>query len=152
MNITNKKFFFNKSLLINDIRKYFFPITILSLYVLICFIFRIRVCPINYISGFPCPACGITRSFFMLLKGNFIESLKFHPFAIIIFIYAIFFIIGRYFLNISIKILQNIFLVIGCFMIAFYIFRMIVYYPSFEPVDYNYNSLFYYIYSKVSLK
>ena len=141
---------FNKFLFIKDLKKVFIPGIIISIYIFICYIFKIRLCPINYISGFPCPACGITRSFFMLLKGNFFESLKFHPFALIILIYAFYFIIGRYLINISYKNLEKIFIIIGIFMIFFYIYRMIYYYPSTKPLTYNYNSFFYSIYKKVS--
>ena len=139
---------FNKCLFINDFKKIITPGIIISVYIFICYIFKIRLCPINYITGFPCPACGITRAFFMLLKGNIFESLTFHPFALIILIYTLYFIIGRYFINVSFKKLENVFLVIGILMIIFFIFRIIYYFPLDEPMAYNYNSLFYYIFSK----
>lgn len=145
----NKRYLkFNKYLFLNDFKKIIIPGIIISLYIFICYIFKLRLCPINYITGFPCPACGITRSFFMLLKGKFSESLIFHPFALIVLIYAFYFIIGRYFINISYKNLEKVFVVIGILMIIFYVIRMIYFFPSNEPIAYNYNSFFYYIYSK----
>lgn len=144
-----KKISFNKNLLLNDIKNLYLLVICLYIYIFVCYLFNLRVCPISYISGFPCPACGITRSLFMLLKGNITDSLKFHPFSIVVVIYAVFFVISRYFFNISIKKLKNIFLIIGCFMIFFYIYRMINYFPDTEPMSYNHKSLFYYIYSKL---
>lgn len=148
MNKIKNSIKFNKTLFINDLKKVSIPVIVICIYVFICYILKIRVCPINYITGFPCPACGITRSLFMIIKGYFFESLKFHPFSFIILIYAFYFLIGRYFINVKSKILENVFIFIGILMIFFYIFRMIHYYPSEEPIAYNYNSLFYYIYSK----
>lgn len=140
---------FNTFLLLSDIKKIYKFVIFITIYIIISYIFKFRICPINYITGLPCPACGITRALFMFLKGNIIESIYFHPFFLIILIYSIYFFIGRYFINIPLKNLQNIFTVIGVFMIIFYIYRIIIYFPHTEPLAYNYNSFLYYIYSKL---
>ena len=36
------------------------------------------ICPMSTFSGFPCPGCGLTRSWVALLQGNWMESLEFH--------------------------------------------------------------------------
>lgn len=36
-------------------------------------------CPFKVLTGCDCPACGLQRSWFALLKGNLQESLSFHP-------------------------------------------------------------------------
>ena len=43
-----------------------------------CFMFSYH-CPIYYFLGIPCPGCGITRAFIMLIKGDIIMSLKYNP-------------------------------------------------------------------------
>ena len=43
-----------------------------------CFMFSYH-CPIYYFLGIPCPGCGITRAFIMLIKGNITMSLKYNP-------------------------------------------------------------------------
>lgn len=36
-------------------------------------------CPTKYFFGMDCPGCGMQRSLFELMKGNFAESLKMYP-------------------------------------------------------------------------
>ncbi len=36
-------------------------------------------CLFKTVTGYDCPGCGIQRSFFELLQGNFMESLKLFP-------------------------------------------------------------------------
>jgi len=39
-------------------------------------------CPINWVTGLPCPGCGITRAFILLLHGDIVGSFKMHPMLI----------------------------------------------------------------------
>jgi hypothetical protein len=43
-----------------------------------------RVCIIKNATGFPCPSCGTTRAFALLLKGQLIESVLVNPFGILV--------------------------------------------------------------------
>jgi len=43
-------------------------------------------CPVHALFGVPCPGCGLTRSILCLLKGDWRESLSYHPFGILFFI------------------------------------------------------------------
>jgi len=36
-------------------------------------------CPFKTYFGFDCPGCGLQRSIVALLKGDFIDSIKFYP-------------------------------------------------------------------------
>jgi hypothetical protein len=38
-------------------------------------------CPIKAVLGIPCPGCGMSRALVLLLKGQFTESVQWHPFA-----------------------------------------------------------------------
>lgn len=51
-------------------------------------IFDIRFCPFFYLFNIPCPGCGLTRAFKLLLKGKFLQSLNFNilPLPILILI------------------------------------------------------------------
>jgi hypothetical protein len=44
---------------------------------------QISVCMIKNATGYPCPSCGTTRAIQALYKGNFIRSLQYNPFGII---------------------------------------------------------------------
>jgi len=46
---------------------------------------RIMVCPIKVVTGFPCPACGSTRSVVNLIEGNLLGAVKSNPFGFLVF-------------------------------------------------------------------
>lgn len=56
-------------------------------------IFNIRFCPFFYIFKIPCPGCGLTRAFKLLIKGKIIQSLKFNILPIPILIIVLSFIL-----------------------------------------------------------
>jgi hypothetical protein len=39
---------------------------------------RIRLCGFYWLTGRPCPLCGLTRSLFALCQGHLVEALHFH--------------------------------------------------------------------------
>ncbi|MCL1942639.1 MAG: DUF2752 domain-containing protein [Candidatus Azobacteroides sp.] len=39
------------------------------------------LCPFKMLTGFPCPGCGITKSFVCIYEGNFEKSLHYHLFG-----------------------------------------------------------------------
>lgn len=36
-------------------------------------------CPIRYVTGIPCPGCGLSRAYIALLHLNFREAFSYHP-------------------------------------------------------------------------
>ncbi len=42
---------------------------------------RFRVCGFYWLTGHPCPLCGLTRAMFALAKGHFVEAVKFNALA-----------------------------------------------------------------------
>ena len=78
----------------NKLLKYLLIIIVLLLYIIIGnkvgFIIK---CPINYITNFYCPGCGVTRMISSILKLNFYQAFRYNqfvfiltPFIIILFI------------------------------------------------------------------
>ena len=47
------------------------------------------VCPFNYYFHIPCPGCGMTRAFKLILQGNILASLQYNLLAIPLFIFII---------------------------------------------------------------
>lgn len=41
------------------------------------------LCIIKYVTGYPCPACGTTRSVILLAKGDMVNALQTNPFGLI---------------------------------------------------------------------
>ncbi|MBI1927648.1 DUF2752 domain-containing protein [Candidatus Poribacteria bacterium] len=44
------------------------------------------LCPLRFVFGFPCPGCGLTRSFCAMAQGHFVKALSFHLFGPFLFI------------------------------------------------------------------
>lgn len=104
--------------------------------------FFYSTCPIVIITGFPCPACGMTRAAFQLINLDFIGAFKTQPFIYGIVLIVFFFSFNRYILLRKtpewLK-WMTILLIIG--MIGFYIWRMIVYFPGEPPMSYYPHNL-----------
>ncbi len=47
------------------------------------------VCPFNHYFHIPCPGCGMTRAFKLILQGNILASLRYNLLAIPLFIFII---------------------------------------------------------------
>ena len=41
----------------------------------------VPICLFRYVTGLPCPGCGLTRSFSCILHGDFARGYDFHPFG-----------------------------------------------------------------------
>jgi hypothetical protein len=39
---------------------------------------RLRLCGFYWLTGRPCPLCGLTRALFALAKGRWVEAIHFH--------------------------------------------------------------------------
>ena len=64
----------------------FIPILLGILFIILDIIY---VCPFNYYFHIPCPGCGMTRAFKLILQGNILESLRYNLLAIPLFIFII---------------------------------------------------------------
>ena len=100
-------------------------------------------CPVVIITGFPCPACGMTRAAFQLIDLDFTGAFKTHPFIYMIILIIVLFCVNRYVL--LRKTPEYIkWLLISCIicMIGFYIWRMITFFPGEPPMSYYPDNLF----------
>lgn len=105
------------------------------------FIWNLGVCPVRNITGFPCPACGISRALVLFLKGDFAGAFRMHPFFYPVLVLGIWAGIQRYMLGKTIRKLQYVLAVIGVGMIVYYVYRMQTQFPFMEPMVYEWNSL-----------
>ncbi len=44
----------------------------------------IQICFFRYLTGLPCPGCGLTRSFSCILHGDFARGYEYHPFGFVL--------------------------------------------------------------------
>jgi hypothetical protein len=121
---------------------------------------KFQLCVFRIFTGFPCPGCGLTRSFLALLQGDMAKSFQYHPFLLPVlftFLTALsaflsgkkiikkniftsffqFFHTGKYF-----------YLTVFILLFLLFIARMILFFPDDTRVMYyEKHSLFYMIYS-----
>lgn len=41
-------------------------------------------CPFHVLTGFPCPTCGYTRVYYLLLAGDEMQAIRFQPFILLV--------------------------------------------------------------------
>ena len=120
------------------------------IFILLIFLILTKfTCLIKLITGFPCPACGITRAYWSLLHFRFIDAWNYNPLIWFIPPVVLFIIVGKKPLFNNHK-KENLFLIF-VFLIIFsvYLYRMVTLFPNIPPMDYNKNSLLYTIFSKI---
>lgn len=83
------------------------------------------VCYFKRITGIPCPGCGLTRSFLLILQGKFSQAWELHPFAYGWIVFAIIFLVDRYVLR-GKEVLWKIALIVLCMgMLVLYCYRLL---------------------------
>lgn len=102
-----------------------------------------KICALRMIAGIPCPGCGLTRAFLLLLQGKVKEATVIHPFWLPVLAVFAAFLICRYFIvndkkrKKAIYIIGILAIVIFVGMFVFYFYRMAMYYPKKEPMVYD---------------
>ncbi len=82
------------------------------------------ICYFRNITGMPCPGCGMTRSFLLILQGKFKQAWELHPFAYGWIVLAIIFFVDRYVFGKK-EVLWRVTLILLCGgMLVFYVYRL----------------------------
>ncbi|WP_073103488.1 DUF2752 domain-containing protein [Hespellia stercorisuis] len=100
-----------------------------------------NICPMVIVTGFPCPACGLTRAGVAMLTGHFDLAWKLNPFIYGVLLLLILGAANRYILHRSWKLYKGILIVFLTGMIAYYIYRMMFYFPGDPPMGYYHYNL-----------
>ena len=128
-------------LLKNDIKKAKWAIIFIIAYFVLGSRMMHSVCPLVWLTGFPCPACGLTRAGIRLLHLDFAGAWQMHPFIYAVAAGVFAFAWERYICKRNIgKWLKDYCIVCVILMIIFYIWRMYRYFPNQQPMSYyRYN-------------
>jgi len=124
-----------------DIKEYKAVIISLTLYFIIVWSFFYTSCGLVLLTGYPCPACGITRASFSILRGNLVHAWILHPFAYVFLLLTLVAITRRYFLKQSIQNLKKWLIIIIVGLCVFYIYRIWRYFPGEPPMSYYNGNL-----------
>jgi len=133
-----------------DIKGYKWMLILIAVYFAVIWKFFYTSCFLVELTGFPCPACGLTRAGFSVLRGDISTAWHLHPFIYPIICLAGAAIIKRYFLKQGLCSLKKWLIVILALMVVFYVYRMICYFPGDPPISYYGNNLLRKIFSLVS--
>lgn len=136
-------------LLWSDMRNYWIGAAVFAGYFLIGRLFLYSLCPMVVLTGFPCPACGMTRAVLAIFKGEFALAWRLQPFAYGVLLLVLAFAVRRYILKKDMKSLIKYIVAGVAALIIFYIYRMIRYFPGEAPMTYYYGSLGYRLFSVV---
>lgn len=126
----------------NDIENAKWAIILIIAYFVLLKILAGTRCPVVAVTGYPCPACGLTRAFVRLLHLDFVGAFKMHAFIYIVIIYLLAFFWNRYVKGKKAgRKLYAFAIIIVVGMIGYYIWRMLRYFPGNPPMSYYYHNL-----------
>lgn len=127
-------------LLMQDIRRVRVGIIAAALYLGFMELVLHNGCPFVVLTGFPCPACGLTRAGIHVLKGEWMEALRlnFAIYPIIVLVIAA--VIRRYFMKQSLRCLLKYVMILIIAMVVYYVYRMLVLFPGAPPMTYYYDN------------
>lgn len=99
-------------------------------------------CPFVVLTGFPCPACGLTRAGIHLLKGEWVQAWNLNLMIFPIAAIALTAVVCRYFLNRPLGFLKKYVIALILMMTVYYVYRMVTEFPGEAPMSYYYDNLF----------
>jgi len=127
--------------IVKDVHEFKWAIISIVFYYLLTHEVFHAFCPMVIVTGLPCPGCGMTRSAFYLLTGQFVRSFTLNPFAIVWILLGIWCAYIRY---VKGKDVKGIYPLVGCIcvaMIAYYVYRMYTVFPSIPPMIYKEDNM-----------
>lgn len=133
----------NYRLLWKDIKDSWIAILAIVAYILLMLHFFGTPCPLVLLTGIPCPACGLSRAGFSIMRLEFLRALRFNPFIYPIGGLVLLAGFYRYVLEKPCKYMKALLIILMLAMIGFYIYRMIVYFPDVSPMVYAPHNLLY---------
>ncbi len=104
-------------------------------------ILRLPICPMVYITGLPCPACGMTRAAMLFVRGEFLACWEMHPFFYGVLALVLLAIVFRYLLLKDMNWMKYLVAAVAVAAMVYYVYRMYVYFPVKEPMIYEKQSL-----------
>lgn len=130
----------NKKVIIDDLKHNLIIFLAIVLFFYLLNFFVGSTCPFRFVTGLPCPGCGLTRSFLLVARGRLAEATRMHAFWIPITIWVIVGLFNRYMVADKTvrakvnKVLQIVAIVMAVLMLVYFVYRMIAIFPNEEPM------------------
>ena len=125
-----------------DIWAYKWAIMVFTIYYLLSHHFWGAYCPMLLVTGFPCPGCGMSRAIFFVVTLQFARAWAMNPVSFLWAFLIFCFILFRYILGKSVKKMQPLLIVVLVATIGYYMYRMLVVFPSYPPMVYRKKNVF----------
>lgn len=101
-------------------------------------------CPTVILVGLPCPGCGITRAFKLLMSGRVWEAFCFQPLLFLLAALAVLYAVQRYAFGRP-RAFERCAVIFIAAAVPLYIYRMAVWFPKTEPMVYEPDNVLAYI-------
>ncbi len=125
-----------------DIREYRYAIGSLLLYYVAMRLVFHAFCPLVIITGLPCPGCGLSRSVWYFLTGQFSRSFSLHPLGAFWLLLLVWFCINRYVAGKQVTKGWTLALTTVCIAtLLLYGYRMATLFPGRPPMSYTGHNL-----------
>ena len=124
-----------------DIKEYGPVVGILfTLWLVLTLLFG-SACITVFITGLPCPGCGMGHALLSFLTGNIAQANSYNPSLWIWLIFGLGFFLHKYVLGKETRHLGWILTVVALLTVAIYLYRMIKLFPSEPPLTYYEDNL-----------
>ena len=125
-----------------DVKAYGGIVAILLALWLVCTFFFGSACITVFITGLPCPGCGMGHAVLSILKGSVLLANKYNPSVWIWSVFGLSFFLYRYVFGKEKGCWGWILALVGLLSVAIYLYRMINLFPSEPPLTYYEGNLF----------
>ncbi|WP_130837258.1 DUF2752 domain-containing protein [Lachnoclostridium sp. Marseille-P6806] len=98
-------------------------------------------CPSVILTGFPCPACGLTRAALALLRGDFRTAWQMNPSLFLLVPFVFWCLYWRWWREERIRGFRPLLLALCIAAILLFAARMLRYFPRQAPYSFSYRSV-----------
>ncbi len=121
-------------------------LAVFAIYSLLATHYLGHACPINLVFGVPCPGCGLTRAVLCIFHGDFSGAFSTHPLVFTLPVIAVLLIVAFFSERFcASKVYSALCISFSLLFVVVFVCRMIVRFPTEEPMTFNENSLLFFL-------
>lgn len=117
--------------LCQDLRRIWFALLLLGLYAIPTQLYFHTICPFAILTGYPCPACGLTRAGLCLLRGDLTGAWETHPLIFFWTAWILYLLSCRYLADKKARLAMPLAIPLCLATLFFYVFRL----ASGHPIE-----------------